>query len=306
MPIELPPLDPRLPKWAELEPRVCPVCGQPPDGESAVRPDGLVVNRCRCGLWFVSPAPTEAALAAFYEGYARHARWGHRPRKRATAVLKSLPDTERLPALAEALGGLDSRTVLDVGFGAGHDLVRLNAMGATAIGLEVDSDAVEFAQRHLNLTAVHGNLSDYPASSVDAVLLHDVLEHPLEPMEMLRDAHRVLRPGGVLSVWTPNGDAVDADTERITFRVDLEHMQYFGTDVLRRAAITTGFASIFVRTLGKPDVSAFASPRHGARVIRWAGRTVLPPALRRRLRRSPTVDVRDVGSYHLFGLLVKS
>lgn len=70
-------------------------------------------------------------------------------------------------------------------------------------------------------------IASLPAEpAYDVVALNDVLEHPLDPAGLLRESVRRLKENGLLSIWTPAGDACLNEKEPTTFRVDLEHMQY--------------------------------------------------------------------------------
>lgn len=67
----LAPLDARVPArdLQQLQPRSCPVCGGIATDEVVERPDNLAVVRCsKCRTYYVSPAPTAAALDEFYAG----------------------------------------------------------------------------------------------------------------------------------------------------------------------------------------------------------------------------------------------
>jgi SAM-dependent methyltransferase len=95
--------------------------------------------------------------------------------------------------------------VLEVGCGNGDNLHRLKTLGWTVMGMDVDADAIRLA-RSRGIDVRFGDLVQVqlPASSVDAIILHHVIEHLHNPRETLRECMRVLRPGGRLVVVTPN------------------------------------------------------------------------------------------------------
>jgi SAM-dependent methyltransferase len=101
--------------------------------------------------------------------------------------------------------------VLDIGCGTGGASVALAAKGATVLAVEVDVARLK-ATRALAAAAgvpVRLVLADGCAlpcceQTCHAVVLQDVLEHVVSPERLLREAARVLRPGGVAFVSTPN------------------------------------------------------------------------------------------------------
>jgi len=88
------------------------------------------------------------------------------------------------------------RTVLEVGGGT-SSLTGLLHPGATVVNLEIDPDA---------RSSVVGDATTLPFDDArfDAVTFFDVLEHIPDDAAAVREALRVLRPGGWLLVTTPN------------------------------------------------------------------------------------------------------
>jgi SAM-dependent methyltransferase len=96
-------------------------------------------------------------------------------------------------------------TVLEVGCGNGEFLARLQTIGWNVIGTDVDPLAIQLA-RTRGIDARLGELMSLqlPTNSVDAVLLHHVIEHMHNPREILNECMRIVRPGGKLVLVTPN------------------------------------------------------------------------------------------------------
>jgi len=103
--------------------------------------------------------------------------------------------------------------VLDMGCGRGEVLLACARAGAEVAGIDYSGDAVEISRETLAGVAaaelVQGDVAalPWPDASFDRVLSGDVIEHldPADAAGMLREAHRVLRPGGRLVVHTaPN------------------------------------------------------------------------------------------------------
>lgn len=95
----------------------------------------------------------------------------------------------------------DSR-VLDVGCGYGKNLEKLKARGMDAVGIDPETDAIEYCLG-LGLQAQIGSAERlaFPDSSFDAVILDGVIQFT-DPQKALAEALRVIRPGGELRLTT--------------------------------------------------------------------------------------------------------
>jgi len=108
--------------------------------------------------------------------------------------------------LLRDLVGTESR-VLDLGCGDGaHYGTYVQQRAAQYLGLDVSGEAVTQARSRGLLAQVHDLNEPLPVAndSFDVVLCFEVLEHLIEPEEAVREAHRVLRDGGVFLSSVPN------------------------------------------------------------------------------------------------------
>jgi len=95
--------------------------------------------------------------------------------------------------------------LLDIGAGDGATLVHLGDP-AGAVGLELFPDKLRLAKERLHRTAlIAGSAYALPfaAGSFDHVIVRDVVHHLDRPQSMLREAHRVLAPGGRFDLLEP-------------------------------------------------------------------------------------------------------
>ena len=100
---------------------------------------------------------------------------------------------------------LQGARVLDVGCGLGLYLEQFIAQGAIAHGIELDAERAE-AARQVSPHARQGSAEALPYSdgSFDLVFSNEVLEHVQDDRQALREAVRVLAPGGHLALFVPN------------------------------------------------------------------------------------------------------
>ena len=314
----LPPLDVRIPPWNldDLVARACPYCGTVENQPHCVRPDGLTVRECRlCSAFFISPAPTEAQLSSFYANYDK----AHRLEAPATpAELLSLYRDQgplydfRVRELSSMMA-FENKRVLDVGFGRAHFMWCLQSLGADVHGIELDDAAIAIA-RQLGLTSVRNATIDECADDApyDLIVLNDVVEHPLAPMKLLHACAKLLAPGGVLLIWTPNGGAARGAEAPVTFRVDLEHMQYLTPEACSMMSGVLGLQISHFETYGFPSLSNLEGALQqsgGSTRVRRAARAV--PGLAKAVRKFRTWKSQwtspdgRLGAYHLFCIYQK-
>jgi 2-polyprenyl-3-methyl-5-hydroxy-6-metoxy-1,4-benzoquinol methylase len=86
-------------------------------------------------------------------------------------------------------------TILDYGCGNGMLVRFLRSLGLDAHGY--DQHAAEF------------NHPELLERRWDCIVTQDVIEHVAEPWELLRSFDRMVNPGGLIAVGTPNAEALD-------------------------------------------------------------------------------------------------
>jgi 2-polyprenyl-3-methyl-5-hydroxy-6-metoxy-1,4-benzoquinol methylase len=95
--------------------------------------------------------------------------------------------------------------LLDIGCGHGLLLDEARSRGYEVLGLELSRAAVRHARDALGLDVRELALEDFEArEGCDVVVLADVLEHLEDPADAVERCARLLAPGGVLCVVTPD------------------------------------------------------------------------------------------------------
>lgn len=99
-----------------------------------------------------------------------------------------------------------SGRLLEVGCGDGLFLAHARDRGWSVEGVDVLEPVVENARRVHGLDVKTGELADvgFADAAFDVVFTSEVIEHVVHPVPLLREVHRVLRPGGAAIFGTGN------------------------------------------------------------------------------------------------------
>lgn len=294
---------------------LCPNCGaEGVEAYSELRdklygaPGMWRMQRCRngrCGVYWSDPAPHPDDLPLAYRDYYTHARdtEGRRPSDFYFAVRKAYiarrlgyPNGETwlprqlsrlVPLLPERsqsalyarfyLPWMQGGQLLEVGCGAGKQLEAMADAGWTVRGVDFDPEAVAVAHTR-GLDVAVGDVRDLklPEASFDAIVMAHVLEHVFDPVGLLTECARLLKPGGRLVSITPNADSLGHRIFRRAWR-GLEpprHIVIYTSDGLRLACARAGLSVERVHVTARDAANLLlASARirksaHGAQIRR--------------------------------------
>jgi 2-polyprenyl-3-methyl-5-hydroxy-6-metoxy-1,4-benzoquinol methylase len=208
-----------LPPAIEWETTDCLLCGSSNHQILVESPDtvpqgtGLwfaVVQCQECGLCFTNPRPSQASIGRFYP-------ISYRPFQPPERSENDSPAPERRKLIGsagrghrKALPRHGQGRLLDFGCGGGSFLARMAKQGWDVLGVDVSSRAVEQIRTQLGLPALVGSLphQELQPCRFDVITMWESLEHVHQPLGVLREAYRLLVPGGRLMVSVPNIDSL--------------------------------------------------------------------------------------------------
>lgn len=119
---------------------------------------------------------------------------------------------KRVQTIFEWVEPTDAKIILDMPCGRGFYLNMFRYVSnCTIIGAELEWDVIKKAQvnvGHLDIPLHNANLYQLPYASgtFDAVILSEILEHIDDDVAGLKEAYRVLKPGGVVAITVPNAN----------------------------------------------------------------------------------------------------
>lgn len=189
-----------------------------------------------CGSAYLDPRPSRASIGLAYQSYYTHEegnnpeiervnflarlkrglRNGYLNHRYSVALQPSLPLGRWLVPLLPQRRMIDEYVrhlpratlgakLLDIGCGNGGFLRIAQQLGWEVWGTDVDEKALKVASQ-TGAKVFQGSLPnlDLPDNSFDVITLSHVIEHVHDPDLALREIHRLLKPGGLLWLATPN------------------------------------------------------------------------------------------------------
>jgi SAM-dependent methyltransferase len=166
--------------------------------------------------------------------------------------------------LAEACAGRD---VLEAGCGEGYGADLIAGVARSVVALDYDNVTVAHVRAcYPRVDVRHGNLASLPlrGASVDVVVNFQVIEHLWDQPQFVAECARVLRPGGLLLMSTPN---------RITFSPGRDaplnpfHTREFSAAELTELLTEGGFTVASMRGVFHGPRLEALDAKHGGSII---------------------------------------
>lgn len=143
---------------------------------------------------------------------------------------------------------LVGKEIAEVGCGHGLISILLSMNTKYLTGYDVDKESIRYAQSLIQKLGLYNiSFEQYNGSfdsidkTYDVVISMDVIEHVYDPKYFLRNVFKILRPGGMLILGTPNG--LIANGNRCIIKTHSRfHIMEYAPDELSNFLIESGFS----------------------------------------------------------------
>lgn len=133
---------------------------------------------------------------------------------------------------AEIVSDFSPKSLLEIGCGNGYFLEKIQSLGTSAHGVDINEDAVRFS-KNKGLQVESRNLYDLE-TSYDMVVLFEVLEHLDEPKQLFDFfTTKLISPGGYLIIAVPNPDSFLKDIEMNLLDMPPHHNSSWSLDTFK-------------------------------------------------------------------------
>jgi 2-polyprenyl-3-methyl-5-hydroxy-6-metoxy-1,4-benzoquinol methylase len=227
-----------------LEQVACNLCQSTQTRPFAQRGGMQVVQCVQCGLVYVNPRLDPEHVYQHYNS----------DRSSRTSYYLEVEVADRR-TFAEVLDlaarlALQRGKLLDIGPNIGTCLTLARDRGWDSYGIEINDDAARYCREQRRLNVISGALDEhtYAANSFDVVLMGDVIEHLGDPLALMAIVQRILKPGGVVIISTPN---VAGWAARLMQIKPEEHLYYFAPDTIAALLRKVGLEVVGVKCLDR-------------------------------------------------------
>jgi 2-polyprenyl-3-methyl-5-hydroxy-6-metoxy-1,4-benzoquinol methylase len=201
---------------------------------------GNIVKCKKCDL--VYQAPRDNNVARIYQGVDEDDFY-------VASKADRLATCERdLSRMESVTGPSSGRKLIDVGCSYGLFLDAAKARGWNTYGVELsDYQRGEAMKNHPNICGREIRDCGYAEGSFDVMTMFDVVEHLATPSAFLRDAYRIIKPGGYFVACTPNLESIQSKLfGKYWLNFARMHFYYFTPKTLRATLERVGFKIVKV------------------------------------------------------------
>lgn len=246
----------------------CPACRSRNHRTIGIKSNYALSQCSTCRTVFLNAQTIKDNVTELYDHYYERAQF-ELPAAAAASLEKLVKSSEPFR---------QTNRWLDVGYGEGGLLSIAERHGWSCYGTEISPQAIEHGRRRGWIVSTNAEQEPrFPQSGFDVVTMIELLEHVAAPHHFLEVAAKLLRPGGLLYITTPNAGSLNRRILGLEWSVfsPPEHMTIWTGRGLRRALMSAGLHVKRLRTDGlnpceiiarvrRPNQSASAGDRNRA------------------------------------------
>jgi len=205
--------------------------------ESSLMPPERIVKCAECGFIYANPRIDARRVLEAYKKM-KDESYVLEEKGRRSSSRKILKILEKFK--------IKGNKLLDVGCSTGFLLDEARKMRWDVTGVELSTWAAGYAREKFGLKVYNTSLKKIKMAdnSFDVVILKDTIEHVLDPRALLLEIRRILKPGGILYVNTPD---IESNSSRLLrakwWGINQFHLCYFSKRTLIDLLAFTGFAT---------------------------------------------------------------
>lgn len=232
----------------------CPLCGYNGNVSFRILKNGYHIYRCDdCNLMFVHPQPSPDELLRIYDNsYFSRGNKYLRMDETESQSRNLDNDKQKINIIKKYK---ENGMLLDVGCAMGEFLYLARQEGFDVAGVEVSTLCTDYVKNKLGIDIHSGDLlsAHLPSNMYDVVTLWDVIEHLRNPVEIINELYRILRPGGILCFSTGDVESFYAHIMGRFWHLltPPQHLFYFSAKSVRKMLDRYGFAVNEITHRGK-------------------------------------------------------
>lgn len=208
--------------------------------------NGFSIVRCEnCGFVYVNSVPSKRQLNQFYHTFDYY---------NVDAVEKVIrQDATRSLQKIELYKNTGS--LLDIGCGRGFFMDEARKRGWEVQGIDYSKNVIDYARTVLHLNAQRSDVFSVTSEKkFDVVTLNQVIEHILNPKDLIQKCYDLLNSKGIIYIATPNIESLAAKVAKEYFDhlIPPLHLGYFSQETLSRLLEESHFRILYLGSWSYP------------------------------------------------------
>jgi SAM-dependent methyltransferase len=178
------------------------------------------------------------------------------------------PVVDKSAELIESRAKTHKGRLLDIGCGYGFFLREMKSRGWQVEGIETSRPGRQYARDKWDIHVYSQPLENLalPENSFNVTTLFYVIEHVLDPLGILMEVKRILKPDGLVLLRWPHSTPIVKILGPMSRKLDLYHTPYhlydFSPKTIQKLLVLSGFKEVETRIVGHT--------RPPRRLSRWA------------------------------------